>query len=197
MASVSRRVVLLSQRCPSRASSFDVAPKLTAQWQRSLSTTPSCRADNPPEKASTPKNDSGTIRSSSKDAADALRNLVESLRSLDREVVDHALRKGEQGIPWASQHSKDFNEGDWIVQKEKDSRKVGFWGEGEPSLGQDEDYYGDDLTTLGHDQLEQHRELREYARLIAWELPLLNRKSHSMYSPLRDVERKEHLHAGG
>jgi small subunit ribosomal protein S35 len=42
-------------------------------------------------------------------------------------------------------------------------------------MGPDEDYYGDDLTSLGHGELEKHRELREYARLIAWELPLLNR----------------------
>ena len=53
--------------------------------------------------------------------------------------------------------------------------KLGFWAEGEESMGPDEDYYGDDLTSLGHSELEKHRELREYARLIAWEMPLLNR----------------------
>jgi hypothetical protein len=42
-------------------------------------------------------------------------------------------------------------------------------------MGPDEDYYGDDLTSHGHGELQQHRELREYARLIAWELPLLSR----------------------
>jgi small subunit ribosomal protein S35 len=57
-----------------------------------------------------------------------------------------------------------------------DADKRGFWGEGEPTIPFDEDYYGDDVTSLGHGELEKHRELREYARLIAWELPLLNRR---------------------
>lgn len=57
--------------------------------------------------------------------------------------------------------------------------KIGFWGEGQEELGPDEDYYADDITSHGHGQLEEHRELREYARLIAWELPLLNGTSTS------------------
>ena len=31
----------------------------------------------------------------------------------------------------------------------------------------------DDISSLGHGELEQHRELRHYARLAAWEMPLL------------------------
>jgi small subunit ribosomal protein S35 len=38
--------------------------------------------------------------------------------------------------------------------------------------GQIEDDH-DDLPTLGHGELEQHREMRHYARLAAWEMPLL------------------------
>lgn len=34
----------------------------------------------------------------------------------------------------------------------------------------------DDLTSLGHGELELHRELRHYARLAAWEMPLLYSK---------------------
>lgn len=37
----------------------------------------------------------------------------------------------------------------------------------------------DDITTLAHGELEQHREMRHYARLAAWEMPLLS----SMWSP--------------
>ncbi|PVI05091.1 hypothetical protein DM02DRAFT_555168 [Periconia macrospinosa] len=62
-------------------------------------------------------------------------------------------------------------------------KKEGFWAEGEKSLGQDEDYYGDDITSDGHGQLEHHRELREYARLIAWELPLLNQLARPFEPP--------------
>jgi len=32
----------------------------------------------------------------------------------------------------------------------------------------------DDITSLAHGELEQHREMRHYARLAAWEMPLLS-----------------------
>ena len=34
----------------------------------------------------------------------------------------------------------------------------------------------DDITALAHGELEQHREMRYYARLAAWEMPLLSSK---------------------
>ena len=48
-------------------------------------------------------------------------------------------------------------------------------------IGDDPEFRGDDITSEAHGELEQHRELREYARLIVWELPLL----HSMCAPVR------------
>lgn len=38
----------------------------------------------------------------------------------------------------------------------------------------EEEFEGDDITSLGHGELEQHRELREYARIAAWDMPLLS-----------------------
>ena len=147
-----------------------MAPKYTAQWQRPLSTTPARKApkDGEAEKAAAPGATPQT------ESAAALRQLVEDLKSLDPELIDDAIRKGKEGIPWTDSSTTEFDEEEWIM-KEHVSKRVGYWGEGEEELGQDEDYYGDDLTSLGHGELEQHRELREYARLIAWELPLLNR----------------------
>jgi len=52
--------------------------------------------------------------------------------------------------------------------------KQGFWAEGEESMGPDEDYHADDITSDGDGVLQQHRYLRKYARLVAWELPLLS-----------------------
>ncbi|EER45481.1 37S ribosomal protein Rsm24 [Histoplasma capsulatum H143] len=37
-----------------------------------------------------------------------------------------------------------------------------------------EPYMQDGMTTMAYDELEQHRELREYARIAAWEMPLLS-----------------------
>lgn len=44
----------------------------------------------------------------------------------------------------------------------------------EQDSGEDEEFEGDDITSLAHGELEQHREMREYARIAAWEMPLLS-----------------------
>jgi small subunit ribosomal protein S35 len=40
----------------------------------------------------------------------------------------------------------------------------------------------DDITSLAHGELEQHREMRHYARLAAWEMPLLSSMWYSLIS---------------
>lgn len=99
--------------------------------------------------------------------------LYNHLRGLDPELLEDARKpqigmEMDRGIEWSEEETEDVDE--------TLEGKIGFWGEGEEELGPDEDYYGDDITSLGHGELEQHRELREYARLIAWELPLLSSK---------------------
>ncbi|KAF1967085.1 hypothetical protein BU23DRAFT_559638 [Bimuria novae-zelandiae CBS 107.79] len=175
MASISRCYVLLSRRCPLRPPSPYVAPKYTPQWQRPFSTTPS-RAAGGSEDAFTPGKPPQT------EGAAALRSLVEDLKALDPDVIEDAIRKGRDGIAWTNTDTNEIDNDEWAIQEE-DTRRVGFWGEGEESLGKDEDYYGDDLTSLGHGELEQHRELREYARLIAWELPLLHQLARPFELP--------------
>ena len=54
-------------------------------------------------------------------------------------------------------------------------------GEESEDLGGDEDFEGDDLPATGHAELDAHRELREFARIAAWEAPLLS--STSFASP--------------
>ncbi len=44
---------------------------------------------------------------------------------------------------------------------------------------EDPEFEEDDITSLAHGQLEQHREYRHYARLAAWEMPLLT--SEALY----------------
>lgn len=51
-------------------------------------------------------------------------------------------------------------------------------GEEDPvGTGEDEEFKGDDITSLAHGDLEQHREVREFARIAAWEMPLLSSPS--------------------
>ena len=44
----------------------------------------------------------------------------------------------------------------------------------EQGIGPDEPFKGDDISSLAHGELEQHREIREMARIAAWEMPLLS-----------------------
>ena len=47
-------------------------------------------------------------------------------------------------------------------------------GEVDPQdSGADDEFAGDDISSLAHGELEQHREMREFARIAAWEMPLL------------------------
>ena len=65
-----------------------------------------------------------------------------------------------------------------VVHQEK-FRGAGFMALGETDqegTGADDEFKEDDISSLGHAQLEQHREIREYARLAAWEMPLLSSK---------------------
>ena len=44
---------------------------------------------------------------------------------------------------------------------------------------EDPEFEEDDISSLAHGQLDQHREYRHYARLMAWEMPLLTSMSIS------------------
>ena len=55
--------------------------------------------------------------------------------------------------------------------------KVGLIAMGEEEeedMGEDPEFEGDDISSIAHKELEQHREMREYARIAAWEMPLLS-----------------------
>jgi len=63
--------------------------------------------------------------------------------------------------------------------KRKKKLKETFLNMGDPEPFEDEnfDFEGDtheEMTSMGHGELEQHREMRHYARLAAWEMPLLS-----------------------
>lgn len=72
-----------------------------------------------------------------------------------------------------------------------DRIKPGFFAMGEleeQESGEDEEFSEDDITSLAHGELEQHREMRHYARIAAWEMPLLSSTPYplpfpSLYDP--------------
>jgi small subunit ribosomal protein S35 len=60
-------------------------------------------------------------------------------------------------------------------------REIGFWADDEDDefaqVPDDDDEFDEaDISTIAHSDLELHREMREYQRIVAWEMPLLNSK---------------------
>ena len=51
--------------------------------------------------------------------------------------------------------------------------------EDDEDVGEDDTFQGDEISSIAHGELEQHREIREYARIAAWEMPLLSSTSRS------------------
>ncbi|KAF2830861.1 hypothetical protein CC86DRAFT_464072 [Ophiobolus disseminans] len=185
MASLPRRLLLQSRQCPSRIRSR-ATQKHTTQWQRPISTTPQLRARDDKREGSAVAPEAkprAPIELSPEDTAAALARLVADLKALDPTVVSDEQRKGKRGHPFATDMQLE-NDEDFEIE-EDDKRKVaaGFWAEGEESMGQDEDFFGDDITSHGHGELDQHREMRGYNRLIAWEMPLLNQLARPFTPP--------------
>lgn len=112
-----------------------------------------------------------------------LDTLHANLAELDPTVVADAIRKGKQGVPFGTGFELETDEDFDIEEEDKRKVKTGFWAEGDETMGVDEDYFGDDLTSHGHGELQKQRDIREYARLIAWELPLLSQLARPFEPP--------------
>ncbi|KAK3682113.1 mitochondrial ribosomal subunit protein-domain-containing protein [Podospora appendiculata] len=71
-------------------------------------------------------------------------------------------------------------------------RKNSFWNAEEKDtdlitdeVGED-DFEEDDILSMGHGKLEEHREAREYSRVTVWEMPLLSKFAKPFVPPTGD-----------
>ncbi|KAI0134700.1 mitochondrial ribosomal subunit protein-domain-containing protein [Xylariales sp. AK1849] len=84
---------------------------------------------------------------------------------------------------------KAFDEVTSKINRPVRIHKRSFWGEDEedPDLvseDMDEDDFGeDDIMSMAHGKLEEHREYREYARIAAWQMPLLSKLARPFEPP--------------
>lgn len=61
------------------------------------------------------------------------------------------------------------------------TKAKGFWAEDdEDEFAQvedgDEDVEDDEISSMAHAEMELHREMRQYARIAAWDMPMLSSK---------------------
>lgn len=87
------------------------------------------------------------------------------------------------------------------IDKEEDIRfedirvkQQGFWAEDESDeLAQvedgDEEINDDEITSMAHAEMELHREMREYARIAAWDMPMLSSKIDCNFSRFHVADR--------
>ncbi|KAK3402101.1 mitochondrial ribosomal protein [Sordaria brevicollis] len=124
--------------------------------------------------------------------------LSEKLRSGDledweRERYERALSSWRQ-VPdnlkrsWSNMVN-DIEESAAPLRRAVKPKRQTFWYEEEkdPDMITDEDgeddFLENDITSLGHGKLEEHREFREYARIAVWEMPLLSKYAKPFVPP--------------
>ncbi|KAL4932752.1 mitochondrial 37S ribosomal protein mS35 [Aspergillus undulatus] len=63
----------------------------------------------------------------------------------------------------------------------------GFWADEEDDefgiVPDDTEFYDDEITSMAHAELELHREMREYARIAAWDMPHLSKLAQPFTLP--------------
>lgn len=93
------------------------------------------------------------------------------------------------------------NQVDREVQKEAGFNRIervpagkGFWSSDEEDeigrVDKEEPWDDSAISSVAHSELDVHREIREYTRVIAWDMPLLQRKGrpHARYCPAADMD---------
>lgn len=96
---------------------------------------------------------------------------LENESELDRDRSAAFRAKWHKELDEAAEGLRDA-----LTNKTKVREKPGFWNyESDEDLGEDEVFQGDDISSMGHGELELHREVREYSRYAAWEMPLLSK----------------------
>lgn len=133
----------------------------------------------PPAKRTTSYGDV-EIRPGNADDLAGLARLSVLEEKLEKLVSDEMEDKEDQ-VDWEDEVVDDFNDNGITPPDIREKRKLPqtYLNLGEPEPFEDEDFEfeadtHEELSSLAHGELEHHREMRHYARLAAWEMPLLS-----------------------
>lgn len=117
---------------------------------------------------------------------EGLRQLDELAKTNGYNTIDDFLTSKLRETPGWSSEDRALEEElmkDDIGEK---PNKSSFWfDEEDPETNTEEhdEFDEDDITSMAHGKLEEVREMRHYARLAAWEMPLLASKFDAQYFP--------------
>jgi small subunit ribosomal protein S35 len=126
----------------------------------------------------------------------SLEQLTEDERSMydlmspeDRELFDTENRrfveefndpiKRQAAFAEIDQHAARIEREEPMKFEDVREKTRGYWAEDEDDEfaiveDGDEEFNDDEITSMAHAELELHREMREYARITAWDMPLLS-----------------------
>ncbi|KAK0615018.1 mitochondrial ribosomal subunit protein-domain-containing protein, partial [Bombardia bombarda] len=122
---------------------------------------------------------------------DYLRN--DNLSEEEREQADRMLetwnKVPEDKQREYSQLTREINQEVAPARRPIFVKKDAFWNDEETDtdiitdeVGED-DFEEDDILSMAHGKLEEHREFREYARIAVWEMPLLSKLAKKFEPP--------------
>ncbi|GAD95611.1 conserved hypothetical protein [Paecilomyces variotii No. 5] len=129
------------------------------------------------------------------------RSLYEMMGPEDRQLFDAENRKFVEEYNDPAKRAAMFAEIDrGVSQIEREQpmkfedireKQRGFWAEEEDDEfgiveDGDEEFNDDEITSMAHAELELHREIREYARIAAWDMPLLSKFAEPFALPSKE-----------
>jgi small subunit ribosomal protein S35 len=171
----------LALRCSSRRAGpqIQLARPQTLRATRPFSTTPFRRAEE--GEGQDPLADV-RIFDNPGDAVDDLLRLGTLTEAEQKEALK--AQKAWEELPYEEKQNlintvKGVREGIAPLRRPTAKIRNSFWNMDEKDtemvtneVGEDE-FDEDEITSMGHAKLEEHREFREYARIAVWEMPLL------------------------
>lgn len=186
MAAAISRYGCLALRCTSRIPSRR-KPLLQSIPVRSLHVTPSYR-DEKDSKESVDDTSLGDTSSDDTFFSDHEKSAAYDLLSPEEKALHDELEKEYHERMNSPEFQAELNaevskalyesfRDEPAVDERTPRVRTGAMGEGEidaEDFGPDPEFEGDDISSLGHGELEQHREKRHYARIAAWEMPMLS-----------------------
>ncbi|KAL3960851.1 hypothetical protein ACCO45_005968 [Purpureocillium lilacinum] len=153
---------------------------------RAFSTTPARRAD---DKAGKEKDDADAEAYQKLDLK-TMNKLDELAKSNGYGTIDEFLESRLRETPgWASEDRALEEELFKDDQGDKPNKSSFWFDEEDPETNTEEhdEFDEDDITSMAHGKLEEVREMRHYARLAVWEMPLLA-KFAKPFVPPKDNE---------
>ncbi|KAI5301655.1 28S ribosomal protein S35, mitochondrial, partial [Ascosphaera pollenicola] len=112
----------------------------------------------------------------------------------EMEKAIDVLRNSDETAEALKQMERDFFEIERDIDYPTSIPKVkpeGFWAEDEEdefarAKDGDDHFNDDDITTMAHTELDAHRDVRHYARIAAWEMPLLSKLARPFTVPSKE-----------